>query len=125
MFKFLFRNRGGAAEPVRETQRQTFERALGELNEIIDAMPDKPRVTLDPASGHVSFEMPEQFPDEARALPAPQTPSPSSPKAASPLPDTPGPKAPKPAASEPREPEPKTPGPKVPEPRVRESKAGQ
>ena len=29
-------------------------------------------MTLDPATGHVAFETPEQFADEALALPAPE-----------------------------------------------------
>ncbi|RMA41864.1 hypothetical protein [Rhodophyticola porphyridii] len=70
MLKFLF---GGRKKPeVKiETQRESFVRLVTELNEAIDALPDKPRVTIDPASGHILPEPPEHFPDEALALPAP------------------------------------------------------
>lgn len=73
MFKFLRLGRRAAPQPVIETQRETFERLVQELNGAIDALPDKPAVTVDPASGNISFNLPEQFPDEALALPAPET----------------------------------------------------
>ncbi|WP_298261616.1 hypothetical protein [uncultured Litoreibacter sp.] len=69
MFKFLFKGRN--KEVVVETQRQNFERLVTELNDAIDALPVKPRVTLDPTTGHVELHLPEQMPDEALALPAP------------------------------------------------------
>ena len=69
MFKFLFRGRG--KEVVVETQRQNFERNVSELNSAIDGLPVKPRVTLDPVTGHIELHLPEQMPDEALALPAP------------------------------------------------------
>lgn len=69
MLKFLFGTRG--EKPVIETRRQTFERLVRELNEAIDEIADKPKVTFDPATGHVMFELPEQMPDETLALPAP------------------------------------------------------
>ena len=71
MFKFLFR-RKGEVEAVKETQRQTFERALGEVNEILGQLDPKPRVTVDPEAGTIAFELPEQMPDEALALPKPE-----------------------------------------------------
>ncbi|RLJ59003.1 hypothetical protein BCF46_1145 [Litoreibacter meonggei] len=69
MLKFLFRGR--EKEVVVETQRQNFERIISELNSAIDGLPVKPRVTLDPVTGHVELHLPEQMPDEALALPAP------------------------------------------------------
>ena len=72
MFKFLFGKRGAEPEVVVETQRQTFERLVSELNEAIGALPEKPAVTVDPATGHVTLQTPEQFPDEALALPEPE-----------------------------------------------------
>ena len=72
MFNFLFRKRGADAEPVIETQRQTFERLNTALNATIDLLPEKPAVTVDPATGHVTLTAPEQFPDEALALPEPE-----------------------------------------------------
>lgn len=70
MFKFLFRGRSEPEVKI-ETQRETFTRLVEELNQAIDKFADKPAVTVDPATGHVGFEMPEQFPDEALALPSP------------------------------------------------------
>lgn len=70
MFKFLF-GRLGTTGAKGETQRQTIERALGEINEITAAMAGKPSVTVDMASGALSLDLPEQMPDEALALPAP------------------------------------------------------
>ena len=72
MFNFLFRKRGADAEPVIETQRQSFERLITELNATIDLLPEKPAVTVDPATGHVTLTAPEQFPDAALALPEPE-----------------------------------------------------
>ncbi|WP_147124866.1 hypothetical protein [Shimia ponticola] len=70
MLRFLFGTK--TTTPVKsETQRETFDRLVSELNEAIDALPVKPKVTFDPASGQIAFETPEQFPDEALALPAP------------------------------------------------------
>lgn len=69
MLKFLFGGRGQPA--IIETKRQSFERLVAELNAAIDELPEKPKVTLDPATGHVAFELPEQMPDEALALPKP------------------------------------------------------
>ena len=34
-------------------------------------MVTKPKVTIDPATGTVAIELPDQMPDEALALPAP------------------------------------------------------
>ena len=70
MFKFLFGRKGGA-EPVKETQRETLERAIGEINEIMAGLTDKPKLTVDMETGGLTLELPEQMPDEALALPAP------------------------------------------------------
>lgn len=73
MFKFLFRRKADASvEVVPETQRETFERALAEVNGLVALMDPKPAITVDPATGAVSYALPEQFPDEALALPAPE-----------------------------------------------------
>lgn len=73
MFKFLFRRKPDATvEAIPETQRETFERALAEVNGLVALMDPKPAVTVDPATGAVTFALPEQFPDEALALPAPE-----------------------------------------------------
>lgn len=71
MFKFL-KSRMGGLKPAVETQRQTVERALGEVNEVLALMAVKPKVTIDPETGTVSLGLPDQMPDEALALPAPE-----------------------------------------------------
>ncbi|MEM6596259.1 MAG: hypothetical protein AAF672_15840 [Pseudomonadota bacterium] len=68
MLKFLFGKKPGAKV---ETQRETFERLVKKLNEAIAPLAVKPRVTVDPNSGAITFAAPEQFPDEALALPKP------------------------------------------------------
>ena len=70
MLKFLFGSKG-KFRAVKETQRGTIERALEEVNTIVALMDEKPKVTFDPATGAVNFALPEQMPDEALALPAP------------------------------------------------------
>lgn len=70
MFNFL-KSRMGGMRPVVETQRQTFERAFAEVNDIVVLMVPKPKVTIDSATGTVAFELPDQMLDEALALPAP------------------------------------------------------
>ena len=69
MFKFLFGRKD--AKVVKETQRQTVERALAELNEILSDLPEKATIAVDMEAGTVSVDLPEQMPDEALALPAP------------------------------------------------------
>lgn len=70
MFKFLFGKTGTKA--VKETQRQTMVRALDEVNGILAGMSDKPSISVDLNTGLISVDLPEQMPDEALALPAPQ-----------------------------------------------------
>jgi hypothetical protein len=70
MFDFLKRLRG-IPEEIKEGQRARFERLITELNEAIADLPEKPAVTITPESGTLSFDLPEQFPDEALALPKP------------------------------------------------------
>ena len=72
MLKFLFGGKKTTPVVEIETDRARFERLVNELNEMIDGLAVKPPVTLDPATGHVAFETPEQFADEALALPAPE-----------------------------------------------------
>ena len=73
MLEFLKRLGGVSAPNKPESQRARFERLVSELNEALDGLTDKPAVTVQPDSGHISFDMPEQFPDEALALPKPDT----------------------------------------------------
>ena len=71
MLKFLF---GGKKTPeaVPETDREQFKRLTTDLNALIDTLHVKPKITLDPATGRVTLEEPDQFADEALALPAPE-----------------------------------------------------
>lgn len=73
MLKFLFGGKKATPEVVIETDRARFTRLVEELNDMIDTLAVKPPVTVDPATGHVLPETPEQFADEALALPAPDT----------------------------------------------------
>lgn len=68
MLKFLFSKTGMKKA---ETQRETVERALGELNGVLALMADKAKVSVDLNSGLIEVVLPEQMPDEALALPAP------------------------------------------------------
>lgn len=70
MFKYLF---GKVSKTQAETQRQTVERALGEINAIVADLEVKPTLSFDPTSGALELGLPDQMPDEALALPAPET----------------------------------------------------
>jgi hypothetical protein len=72
VFKFLFGNKASAPEIKRETQRETLVRAQREINEILATLSPKPKITLYPEEGTLTIELPEQMPDEAKALPAPK-----------------------------------------------------
>ena len=69
MFKFLFEKVGGKAKVL--TQRVIVERAVADLNGVLALMADKPVVGLDLNTGLISVDLPDQMPDEALALPAP------------------------------------------------------
>ncbi|MGP9790186.1 hypothetical protein [Roseinatronobacter sp. NSM] len=98
MFKFLFGK--SAKEPeviIRETQRETVERALKEMNDILTALSPRAAVTVDMQHGTVSIQLPEQMPDEAKALPAPAPASDDTaqiPQGDTPALDTDAPRAP-------------------------------
>lgn len=73
MFKFLF----GKAEKViavraAETQRQIVERSLRELNDVLVNLTPKARISIYPEEGTISVDLPQQMPDETKALPAPE-----------------------------------------------------
>lgn len=72
MLKFLFGGKKNGSQVAIESDRARFERLIAETNAMIDTLAHKPRVTIDPATGHILPEMPEQFADEALALPAPE-----------------------------------------------------
>lgn len=93
MFKFLFGRTSKKPEViVRETQRETVMRTVRELNEILSGLSPRATISVDLQHGTLSIELPEQMPDEAKALPAPEPqPEPDAPKAtdAAKKPDTP------------------------------------
>lgn len=70
MFKFLIEKIGGKVAV--ETQRDTVMRAVEELNSVLAVMADKPVVGVDLNTGRITIDLPEQMPDEALALPAPE-----------------------------------------------------
>lgn len=70
MFKFLFGKKGGKA--VIETQRETVARSVDALNVVFAGMADKPKIGVDLNSGMLTVDLPDQMPDEALALPAPE-----------------------------------------------------
>ncbi len=72
MFKFLF-GKKGQVEAVKETQRQTAERALAELNAVLSGLSTQPRIAIAPGAAIITIDWPEQMPDEAMALPAPSS----------------------------------------------------
>lgn len=71
MFNFLRRRMNGKV--VKETQRQVFERAVSELNDIMAGMEEKPHFSVDLNEGKLTFSLPDQMPDEALALPSPNS----------------------------------------------------
>ena len=77
MFNFI-KARLGGSKTIIETQRQTIDRAMAEVNEILALLADKPKVTIDPSVGSITLELPDQMPDEALALPAPEVESPEA-----------------------------------------------
>ena len=67
MFSTIFGPRAGGSPRI-ETRREAMERLLGDLNAVIDMMPEKPAVTVNPTSGHISLELPEAREDGTRHL---------------------------------------------------------
>ncbi|TVP70607.1 MAG: hypothetical protein EA339_12675 [Rhodobacteraceae bacterium] len=108
MFKFLFGDKTTPAQVKKETQREIVLRAQKELNAVLSTLSPKARITIYPEEGTLTIELPEQMPDEAKALPAPPpTPAPTAAqKPAEPAKDAKPADAPAPAdtASTPRQP---------------------
>jgi hypothetical protein len=86
MFKFLFGKNKAEVEVVKETQRETVARALGELNEVLGGMSVRSKIAVNLETGLVEIELPEQMPDEALALPAPGEKAAAEPEAEGPKP---------------------------------------
>ncbi len=75
MFKFLFGDKTTTVQAKQETQRETVLRAQKELNAVLAKLSPKARITIYPEEGTLTIELPEQMPDEAKALPAPSAAS--------------------------------------------------
>ena len=54
------------------TMRERFESAQTEMNAVLEDLSEMPKFTVDVASQRIEFCAPEQFADEALALPAPE-----------------------------------------------------
>lgn len=67
MFSTIFGQRA-TDTPRIETRREAIERLLGDLNTAIDFMPEKPAVTVNPATGHISLDLPGEDRDMTRHL---------------------------------------------------------
>ncbi|MCO6382371.1 MAG: hypothetical protein JXQ91_01630 [Vannielia sp.] len=67
MFSTIFGHRANDAPRI-ETRREAIERLVGDLNTLIDFLPEKPAVTVNPRSGHISLEVPEEEVDRTRHL---------------------------------------------------------
>lgn len=59
------------------TQRQRFEAACAELNDVLGELDKMPVVQIDAAARQITITAPEQFADEALALPKPDDTPPS------------------------------------------------
>jgi hypothetical protein len=54
------------------SMRERFENAQSELNAVLAEMHDMPSLTIDATARRIDLTAPEQFADEALALPAPE-----------------------------------------------------
>lgn len=89
MLQFLFGKRRADTQ-TRESLREAGARALDELNDVLAALPDLPDITIRTAGGRIDIDWPEQLPDEAKALPAPDTAMTDTASTGSAKPDTSG-----------------------------------
>jgi hypothetical protein len=69
MFRLLF----GKTDEItaQPTQRARIASALDEINEIVAGLEVKPKFCFEAGTGRVWIDLPDQMPDEAPALPAP------------------------------------------------------
>ena len=74
MFEFLF-GKKPTKKVETETLRQTAERSLKELNAVLAVLPQQPAITVRGAGEGIGIDWPDQMPDEAKALPAPEAES--------------------------------------------------
>ncbi|MGH1578948.1 hypothetical protein [Planktotalea sp.] len=69
LFKF-FKTDKGEAEIL--TMRARYTMALDEMNAVLATLDEMPVLTIDAAARRIDMTAPEQFSDEALALPAPE-----------------------------------------------------
>ena len=68
IFNFLKKETG---EAKLVTMRERFEAAQSEMNAVLASLAEMPQINIDAKAQQVTFTAPEQFADEALALPAP------------------------------------------------------
>lgn len=71
MLKILNFLKPGTSETKLITMRQRFEKAQEEMNAVLGALEEMPVVQIDPLQRRIEITAPDQFADEALALPAP------------------------------------------------------
>lgn len=71
MLRFLNIFKTDGSKATQETMRARFERVTAELDEVLADLDSLPRIDIDPEARSISITPPEQFADEALALPSP------------------------------------------------------
>lgn len=71
MFKLLNLFRPTETEIETESMRARFERVTAELNDVLSQLDELPELTVDATNRRIDVTTPEQFADEALALPKP------------------------------------------------------
>jgi hypothetical protein len=78
MLRFIFGKKDNTTTAKTETQRESFDRVMAELNLLLAEQPIKPSLGVDLETGQLVLDLPEQLADEALSLPAPKAePSPA------------------------------------------------
>ncbi|MEP5153733.1 hypothetical protein [Planktotalea sp.] len=73
MLKILNFFKSATGETKVLSMRERFEAAQSEMNAVLGELPEMPSVTIDASARKIDITAPEQFADEALALPAPDT----------------------------------------------------
>ena len=71
MFKILNFLKSGTGNAKLVTMRQRFDAAQQEMNAVLSDLNEMPVVRIDALTRRIEITAPEQFADEALALPAP------------------------------------------------------
>lgn len=72
MLKILNFFKPGSKDAKLMTMRQRFEAAEAEMNAVLAELPEMPVMRIDAVQRQIDISAPEQFADEALALPAPE-----------------------------------------------------